>query len=235
VSLALSESLPFAPRRALAIGAHPDDAEFFAGGTLTLLREAGAEVALVVCSDGGRGGRGLEDAARVRRGEQERAARALELAELVWLGHPDGELQPGEPLRGELVRELRRLRPELVLAHDPRTLWRTVGGIAQPGHSDHRAAAQAALDAIYPRAPSPHFAPEDAKPWYPREVWLFDTERPDVRIDVSKHFERKLEALRAHASQDGPRGSLVAAARSHGAALGSADRPAEGFVRLRLW
>jgi LmbE family N-acetylglucosaminyl deacetylase len=234
VSLPLSESLPFAPRRALAIGAHPDDAEFFAGGTLTLLREAGAEVALVVCSDGGRGGRGLEDAARVRRGEQERAARALELAELVWLGHPDGELQPGEPLRGELVRELRRLRPELVLAHDPRTLWRTVGGIAQPGHSDHRAAAQAALDAIYPRAPSPHFAPEDAKPWYPREVWLFDTAEPDFALAVDGAFERKLAALACHASQEGAGGGLLGAARAMAREVGG-ERAAEAFVRLRLY
>jgi LmbE family N-acetylglucosaminyl deacetylase len=232
--LPLAESLPFTPRRALAIGAHPDDAEFFAGATLTLLREAGAEVALVVCSDGGRGGRGPEDAARVRRGEQERAARALELAELVWLGHPDGELQSGEPLRGELVRELRRLRPELVLAHDPRTLWRTVGGIAQPGHSDHRAAAQAALDAIYPRAPSPNFAPKDVKPWYPREVWLFDTAEPDFALAVDGAFERKLAALACHASQEGAGGGLLAAARAMAKDIGG-ERAAEAFVRLRLY
>jgi LmbE family N-acetylglucosaminyl deacetylase len=232
------EDLAFRPTRVVAIGAHPDDIEFFAGGTLLRLAESGATLTLVVCTDGGRGGRGLDDPASVRRPELLRAAEILG-AGAVELAHPDGELAPGEPLRGELAREIRRARPELVLAHDPATLWKRVGDVAYPGHSDHRAAGQAALDAIYPRAASPNFYPEQLgagglAPWYPNEVWLFDTERPEVRIDVAKQFERKLEALRAHASQDGPRGALVAAARAHGAALGAADRPAEGFVRLRL-
>ncbi len=232
------QELPFRPSRVLAIGAHPDDAEFSAGGTLLLLAEAGAAVTIAVCTDGGRGGRGLDDPAAVRRGELRRAAAILG-ADPVELGYPDGELAPGEPLRGELVRQIRRVRPDLVLAHDPATSWQRIGDVVHPGHSDHRAAGQAALDAIYPRAASPNFYPEQLgaaglEPWYPREVWLFDTARPDLRIDVSKPFERKLEALRAHASQDGRRGALVAAARAFGAALGSSDRPAEGFVRLRL-
>jgi LmbE family N-acetylglucosaminyl deacetylase len=233
------EDLAFRPTRVVAIGAHPDDVEFFAGGTLLRLAEAGATLTLVVCTDGGRGGRGLDDPAAVRRPELQRAAEILG-ARAVELGHADGELAPGEPLRGELVREIRRARPELVLAHDPSTFWKRVGDVVHLGHSDHRAAGQAALDAVYPRSPSPNFYPEQLgagglAPWYPREVWLFDTERPDVRIDVEKQFERKLEALRAHQSQDGPRGTLVAAARAHGAALGTGDRPAESFVRLRLW
>ncbi len=232
------EELPFRPERVLAIGAHPDDVEFFAAGTLLRLAEAGAALTIVVCTDGGRGGRGLDDPAAVRRPELRRAAEILG-ARAIELGHSDGELAPGEPLRGELVREIRRARPELVLAHDPATLWKRVGAVAHPGHSDHRAAGQGALDAVYPRSASPNFYPDQLgagglAPWYPREVWLFDTDRPDLRIDVSAGFERKLEALRVHASQDGPRGSLVAAARATGEALGASGQPAEGFVRLRL-
>jgi LmbE family N-acetylglucosaminyl deacetylase len=234
-------TLPFRPQRVLAIGAHPDDVEYFAGATVAQLRDVGAQVALVVCSDGARGGRDLDDPAAVRREEQGRAAAALGIDDWFWLAHPDGALATGDPLRGDLVRSVRRVRPELVLAHDPRTLWTIIAGIAQPGHSDHRAAGQATLDAIYPRSPSPNFHPEhlggdDAlKAWYPREVWLFDTAQPDLPVDATAGFERKEASLHAHASQEQAVGGLVAAARAMGAHWGSADRRAEAFVRLRLY
>jgi LmbE family N-acetylglucosaminyl deacetylase len=238
----VSEPLPFEPKRVLAIGAHPDDVEFFAGATFARLADAGAETTLVVCSDGGMGGRGLDDAAGVRRGEQEQAAKALGAAAWHWLGHPDGGLAPGDPLRGDLVRAIRSHRPELVLAHDPRTLWSVVRGIAQPGHSDHRAAGQATLDAVYPRSASPNFYVDQLtgsgalKPWYPREVWLFDTAIPDLRVGARDHFARKEAALAAHASQLGVgAGGLLEAARALGAHWGDAARPAEAFVRLRLY
>jgi LmbE family N-acetylglucosaminyl deacetylase len=233
--------LPFVPQRALAIGAHPDDVEFFAGATMLCLRAEGAHTELLVASDGGMGGRGLADAAAVRRAEQARAADALGVASWSWLGHPDGSLAPGDPLRRDLVAAIRLTRPELVLTHDPRTLWTLVGGIAQPGHSDHRATGQAALDAVYPRSPSPNFyadqlAGADAvKPWYPREVWLFDTSTPDLRVDASEHFAAKEASLRAHESQQQVAGGLVDASHRFGAHWGAPDRPAEAFVRLRLY
>lgn len=233
--------LPFRPQRVLAIGAHPDDVEFYAGATMVRLRAEGAHTALVVASDGGMGGRGLADAASVRRDEQARAAAALGVAEWSWLGHPDGALASGDPLRGDLVRAIRAIRPELVLTHDPRTLWTAFGGVAHPGHSDHRATGQAALDAIYPRSPSPNFYPEqlagaDAlKPWYPREVWLFDTTVPDLRVDAALHFAAKEASLVAHASQEQAAGGLIAAARGIGAHWGAEGAPAEAFVRLRLY
>lgn len=233
------QPLPFSPRRVLAIGAHPDDVEFWAGGTVRRLVEQGAEVTLVVCSDGGRGGAVVQPAA-VRRAEQDAAAAALGVAQLVWLGHPDGELAPGDPLRAELALAVRRARPELVLAHDPQGLWTVVGGIAQPKHSDHRAAGQATIDSFYPRAGSPHYYTEQLaehglKPWYPRELWLFDTAAPDLRVDITDTFACKLDALRAHGSQEPVAGGLIAPARAYGAHWGTAERPAEPFIRLRLY
>ncbi len=216
--------------RVLAIGAHPDDAEYFAGGTLARFAEAGAQVGLVVCTDGGRGGRGFENVSQVRAGEQADAAKCIGFAHAANLGRPDGGLVNDDGLRAELALAVRRARPELVLTHDPRTLWNTYGGRAHPGHSDHRAAGQAVLDALYPRAASPHFFPEQlAEPgvaiWYTREVWLFDTASADLHIDVSATFERKLDALRAHVSQNRGDG-LLRGARSLG--------QAEPFVRLVL-
>jgi LmbE family N-acetylglucosaminyl deacetylase len=216
--------------RVLAIGAHPDDAEYFAGGTLARLADAGAHVALVVCTDGARGGRGFEDVAQVRSAEQAGAAKVVGLRDVANLGRPDGALANDDRLRAELALAVRRQRPELVLTHDPRTLWNVYGGRAHPGHSDHRAAGQAVLDALYPRAASPHFYADQleergVETWYPREVWLFDTAQPDLRVDVSELFARKLDALRAHVSQN-TGDALLRGAR----ALGEA----EPFVRLVL-
>ncbi len=216
--------------RVLAIGAHPDDAEYFAGGTLARLVDGGAHVALVVCTDGGRGGRGVANVAEVRAREQERAAKVVGFRDVANLCRPDGALANDDALRAELALAVRRQRPDLVLTHDPRTLWNVYGGRAHPGHSDHREAGQAVLDALYPRAASPHFfadqlAEAGVEPWYPREVWLFDTANPELHIDVSVVFPRKLDALRAHVSQNTD-DALLRGAR----ALGEA----EAFVRLVL-
>ena len=223
---------PTEPRfaRVLVVGAHPDDAEFYAGGTLARLADAGVRVSLVVVTDGGRGGRGLDDPARVRAAEQARAAAIVPFHEHVSLGRLDGDLVVDQALVQELVGVLRAQRPELVLTHDPRTFFRVTRGRTQLGHSDHRATAQAVLDAIYPRAASPNFFPAQlekpgVEPWYPRELWLFDTAAPDTRIEIAATLERKLDALRAHASQNEADG-LVRAARALGAE--------ETFVRLPL-
>jgi len=222
---------PNEPRfaRVLAVGAHPDDAEFYAGGTLARLADAGVRVSLVVATDGGRGGRGLDDAPRVRAGEQERAAKLVPFHATANLGRPDGALVADTALVAELAALLRAERPELVLTHDPHTFFRMRNGRTQLGHSDHRATAQAVLDAVYPRAASPNFFPEQLAggvgPWYPRELWLFDTAAPTAAVDVSATFERKLAALRAHESQNESDG-LVRAARAFGAE--------EQFVRLVL-
>jgi LmbE family N-acetylglucosaminyl deacetylase len=234
VRLDLPESVREA-KSVLGVSAHPDDAEFFAGAALARFAAQGARVTLVVCTDGGMGGRELDDAAGVRSREQEAAAKVLGIAEVVGLGLPDGALEPGEALREKLVGVIRRVRPELVLGHDPRTFFVTDGRTTQLGHSDHRAAGTGLLDAVYPRAVSPNFYPAAGKPWYPRELWLFDTAQADLRLDATAGFEKKLEALRAHASQEGVAGGLVDAARRLGRHFGSAERPAEGFARLPLW
>lgn len=222
----------------LAIGAHPDDAEYFAGATLAAFAAAGASVHVVICTDGAQGGV-LPGPALVerRRGEAVRAAASLGAAPPTWLGHPDGGLEAGEPLRRSLVREIRRTRPELVLCHDPTTIFTQVRGRAHLGHSDHRAAGQATLDAIYPRALLPNAYPDLAEeglaPWWVREIWLFDTATPDHFQPVAPGKERKRAALALHESQ-GPAG-LVAGVEALESAFDGADgTPAEAFRRLRL-
>lgn len=221
--------------RVAAIGAHPDDCEFSAGGTLARLVDLGIEVTLVVCTDGSRGGRDLQDVALVRSGEQERAAEALGIKRLQSLGRVDGEVVCDDALRADVVRAIRELRPELVLTHDPATLWRRFGSRTFLGHTDHRATGQAVLDAIYPRAGNPNFFPEQlgrgVEPWEPQHLWLFDTAAPDARVGIGATLERKLEALACHASQSGSAGGLVEAARRMATADGA---PSETFQAHRL-
>ena len=200
----------------LAVGAHPDDCEFFAGATLAALAAEGSRVTVAICTDGASGGqRGGEALSASRRREAERAAGVLGAAELVWLGHPDGALEDGDALIGQLVRELRRLRPQLVLGHDPTTLWTRVGERYHPGHTDHRAAGRALLAALYPRAPLPTFFPEQLaeglEPWWVPELWLFDTNEPDFHRGVEATLAAKQAALACHDTQNAG-GSLVRAA-----------------------
>jgi len=216
--------------RVLVVGAHPDDAEYYAGGTLLCFAEQGAYVALTVCTGGGRGGRDLDDPVAVRAAEQAAAAAVMGFAARENLGRTDGELAVDEPLRESLVCALRRERPDIVVTHDPRALFAPVRDRFRLQHSDHRATGQGTLDAIYPRAPSRNFYPKQLRdlglePWYPREVWLMDTAEPTIAVDVSKTFERKLAALRAHRSQNLD-DALIRAQRSLG--------PSEEFVRLVL-
>ena len=163
------------PKRVVAIGAHPDDVEFFAGASVAGLCASGAEVEIVICTDGARGGaEGGTALAQRRRAEAGHAAAALGALPPVFLGHPDGGLVADDALRRDLVREIRRVRPDLVLVHDPTTLWTPMGGRVQLGHSDHRAAGQACLDAVYPRLVLASFYPELAAsgfaPWLVREL-----------------------------------------------------------------
>ena len=232
--------IPSGIERALAVSAHPDDAEFFAGATLAALARGGADVALVVCTDGARGGHDVPDLVAARRQEQAAALKILGGSEVIHLALPDGGLSAGEPLRELLVAAIRRLRPQLVLAHDPRTWFKPAGELTALGHSDHRAAGAATLDAVYPRAASKAFYPVQLRdpalaPWYPRELWLFDTAQPDFALDVGETFESKLAALRAHASQERGPGGLVEPARAAAERAGSPGHPMETFARLRLW
>ncbi len=228
------QKIPADIRRVLSISAHPDDSEFFAGGTLAQFAEAGAEISLVVCTDGGRGGRDLLNVRETRFMEQDAAAAALGIKSVNRLGFHDGDLVAGPELRDQLIRLIRATQPDIVMGHHPATWFTRYGRGVQLGHSDHRAVGSAMLDAIYPRAGSPNFLTGEDDPWRPREVWLFDCAEPDFLVDVAAGFEQKIDSLAAHASQQGAGDGLLRAARRVGALLGTEDTPAEGFVRLRL-
>lgn len=186
------------PARALAIVAHPDDAEFQCGATFAKWSAAGCVVNHLVCTDGSKGtwdpNADIDALVATRVREQRAAADRLgSTGEVVHLGVTDGELEVTRELVGKVAYWIRVLRPDVVLAHDPWRRWRL--------HPDHRAAGFLACDAVV-AARDPHFFPEhDVPPHRPHTVLLFETEEPDHVEDVTGYADAKVDALLAHESQ----------------------------------
>lgn len=193
----MSLNLP-TPAVALAIAAHPDDVEFGCGATLAKWSAAGATVHHLICTDGSKGSWDptADTAALVleRQAEQRAAAAALgATGEQVFLGWTDGELESGLRQRWEVAYWIRRLRPTVVLGHDPWAPYRL--------HPDHRHAGLLAVEGIV-AARDPHFFPEQSLPHHrPDALLLFEAAVPDHHEDVTGHAEAKLRALHAHTSQ----------------------------------
>ena len=194
------------PGRFMVIAAHPDDADFGPAATAARWIDAGSVGWLVCCTSGDQGGEDPDadplELAALREREQAAAAAIIGYAGVSFLHQPDGALANDLALREQLVREIRTFRPDAVLATDPEALFHRGGGV---NHSDHRAAGMAAIDAVYPAARNPM-----AFPWLAREglakhvvrrLYLFWSNQPSVRVDVSATLGRKIDALRAHASQ----------------------------------
>ena len=188
------------PRVALAIGAHPDDVEFGCGATLAKWADAGCLVHHLVCTDGSKGTWDPDaDAAALaarRQLEQRQAARRLagpRAGEVVFLEYLDGELDSDLSARGRVALAIRRLRPDVVLGHDPWKRYRL--------HPDHRHAGLLACEGVV-AARDPHFFPEHAVAHHrPEHLMLFEADAPDHLEDVTGWIEPKLAALEAHASQ----------------------------------
>jgi LmbE family N-acetylglucosaminyl deacetylase len=187
------------PARALAIAAHPDDVEFGCGATLARWAAAGCAIHHLVCTDGSKGTWDAEaDIAALvatRQAEQRDASRALGGAgDVVFLGWPDGELDSGLRQRWQVAYWIRRLRPDVVLGHDPWKRYRL--------HPDHRHAGFLTVDAVV-AARDPHFFPEQSLPHHrPSALLLFEADEPDhVETADEAAVERKLAALEAHRSQ----------------------------------
>jgi LmbE family N-acetylglucosaminyl deacetylase len=186
------------PQRAMAIGAHPDDVEFGAGGTLAKWAAAGCEVHHVICTDGSKGSwdpdADLTRLVATRQEEQREAARLLGAStEVVFLGWHDGELEDGLTQRRLIAHWIRRLRPDVVLGHDPWRRYRL--------HPDHRSAGWLTTDGIV-AARDPHFFPEPGvTPHRPGALLLWEADEPDHVEDVGTQLETKVAALLAHRSQ----------------------------------
>jgi LmbE family N-acetylglucosaminyl deacetylase len=192
--------------RVLVVLAHPDDPEYFCGGTVARWAAEGSEVTycLVTSGDKGADDEGVDprQLARIREGEQQAAADVLGVRRVVFLRREDGMLEPDLDLRREIVRVIRQVRPDLLISCDPTTIFPRRIRI---NHADHRAVGMATVDAVYPAAGSALFFPEllaeGLAPHKVRRVYLAGSQAPDTVVEVTAYVERKLEALRCHRTQ----------------------------------
>jgi LmbE family N-acetylglucosaminyl deacetylase len=202
---------PPAPKRVMTISAHPDDQEFTIAGTLAKWARAGSEIIAVCITDGDAGSNDplhgaayKPELARLRRDEQRAAGAVIGVKETVFLHQPDGELQHTLALRRDLTRLIRQYKPEAVICGDPTARFY---GNSYMNHPDHRAAADAACDAVFPSAGTRLIFPELlAEGWEPHNVkrlYLHGSEKPDAWIDIAETIEVKIRALRCHRTQVG--------------------------------
>ena len=229
-------------QRILVVAAHPDDVDFGCAGTIATWTDAGLEVSYCIATDGDAGG--FDPAvprsaiAGIRQDEQRKAAAAVGVTDVGFLGYPDGQLVVSIALRRDITRAIRRARPERVVVQSPQRDLRNIYG----SHPDHQAAGEAALCAIYPDARNPYAHPEllaeGLEAHTVREVWVASfNDRADHYADITDTFHRKIAALRAHASQTAHMTNLEERIRSWGAlqakAAGLPDgRLAEGYLVL---
>lgn len=200
----------YIPQKVMVIVAHPDDIEFSCAGTVARWIKEGAEVSYILCTSGDVGiaeaGMTKAKAAQIREAEQQAAAQIVGVKEVVFLREPDGMLENTLALRKRLVREIRRFRPEVVITGDPTIVWARENYI---NHPDHRAAAGAAIDAVFPAAGQPNLfeeieQEEGFKAHKVRKVYVTSFgQEADTYVDISSTIDLKLEALRQHVSQMG--------------------------------
>jgi len=189
------------PADVLVITPHPDDAEFGVAGTVAKWTREGKQVVYVVCTNGNKGTSDPdvkpETLAEIRQNEQRAAAEILGVREVVFLENQDQGLEDTPEFRKQIVRMIRRYRPQTVVTADPyrRYIW----------HRDHRIAGQVTIDAVFPYARD-HLAfsdllEEGLQPHKVKEMLFWASENINFRSDITATFDLKLAALRCHESQ----------------------------------
>jgi LmbE family N-acetylglucosaminyl deacetylase len=185
----------------LIIMAHPDDAEFLCAGTMAKLCDLGLDVTLCVATSGDKGTRDVsirrQELAAMREEETRAAAKVLGIKRCIFWGMPDGFLEEDHELRGLVVRQIRLLKPDIVITWD--------GFRAGFNHTDHRAIGRAVRDALYPAAHDPHYYGELAEqgigPHRTAELLMAGAADADYYVDIGPYLEQKAEAIACHASQ----------------------------------
>jgi LmbE family N-acetylglucosaminyl deacetylase len=226
------------PARALAVYAHPDDAEVSCGGALARWAAAGASVDIVVCTRGDKGSSDPavrpDELAALRREEAKAAGAVLGVQAHHFLDHPDGEVDNNAAFRSELVAIVRAVKPDVVVCPDPEAVF---FGQSYFNHRDHREVGWATLDAVAPAAGNPHYFPTAGPAHRVDCVYLSGTLAPDAWIDITASVDIKAEALLCHRSQLGETGEWLRTAvreRAEQAGRVAGVAYAEGFRRLVL-
>jgi len=230
----------------LVIAAHPDDPEFGCGATVAKYILEGAKAYYVICTNGQRGSRHHnidgKKLTATRYEEQKKAADIIGVTQTIFLDHEDGALEANMSFKEELVKIIRRLKPDMVFTHDPSWYYSVRDNFAFINHNDHRQTGVAALDAIYPLARDlasfPQHQKEGLAPHKVLDLRLFNFDNPNYLVDVTATFEKKFKAILEHKSQVDEPKRVRDFLEKRLSTLGKKVRPqvkyAEGFTRLVL-
>lgn len=198
----------YTPESVLAVFAHPDDIEFGCAGTIARWVQEGARAAYVLITSGDVGiakpGMTKAKAAEIREAETLEAAKVVGVEDVTFFRIGDGMVENTMELRKRVVREIRRFQPEVVMCGDPTMLFTARGGL---NHPDHRAAAGAAVDAVFPAAGQPNLfeelAEEGLSAHKVRKVYVSTWGDGTTYINISNTIDLKIKALKKHVSQVG--------------------------------
>lgn len=234
---------PFTPKVALMVGAHADDIDFGASGTVARWAKDGAEIHYLVITDGSKGSDDpdmtSEQLVQIREQEQRDAAVTLGAKEVRFLCYEDAMLEVTPALKKDIVRVIRQIRPDTVVVMDPTLLYSSELGMIN--HTDHRAAGYATIDAVFPMARDRLTFPdlleqEGLKPHKVARMLLINREKSNYFVDVSEVFETKMAGLLKHASQFSDPEGLRTMLQTWASVAGSKSgvKYAETFIRLDI-
>ncbi len=193
-------------KKVLVIVPHPDDAEFAFGGTAIQMARQGIEITYMILTNGDKGNHNplitRNQLILMRKEEQREAAALCGVRHVIFMDEEDGFLQPTPALRKRVVREIRRIRPELIMCFNPD---RYLVGDSYINHPDHRNAGLVALEAIFPAADNPMFYPDLIDEGYPphkiSQLYVAGHPEPNVVVDITEEMETKIQAILCHKSQ----------------------------------
>jgi LmbE family N-acetylglucosaminyl deacetylase len=200
--------------RILALGSHPDDIEAGCGGTLIKYAENGHRIFLMVMTQGGQGG-----SPAVRKREQAHAAKLLRAEKVFWGGYKDTEVPLGRDLIQTVEEIVKKIDPHFIFVH-----------YHDDTHQDHRHLAMSTITATR----------------YTKNVLFYEgltTQNfaPTVFVDIEQALDRKIQSLRAHASQvkktniEGLSIADLVRSSAHFRGIQGRVKNAEGFLPLRLF
>lgn len=196
-----------AGKKILIISAHPDDADFAAGGTVLKWLKKGAKGAIVIATNGNKGSHNHDHShdqlSEIRKQEQLAASEFLGLEKTWFLDYPDAHLEVSQELKEKLVRIIREYKPDILFTWDPTFYYSLERNMVN--HPDHRAIGEAALDAAFPMARDfltfPDHQKENLLPHCVCDIFLFNFDNANFFVDISNYISQKLELLCKHESQ----------------------------------
>jgi LmbE family N-acetylglucosaminyl deacetylase len=183
--------------RAVCVVAHPDDLEYGAAAAVARWTAQGKQVSYVLVTSGEAGIEGREPAevGPLREEEERRSAAVVGVSDVHFLGHADGVIEYGLPLRRDLARTFRQLQPDVVITMSFDLTWGEDGPV---NHADHRAVGLAVLDACRDAANSWVFRDQGLPRSVIKDAYVASTGNPTHFVDVTASIDAGIASLKEH-------------------------------------